>query len=98
MTDCDRIDCTNAGTHHPVLLALPEGRPDYAGPPAEFTLGILACPEHQAGTTAADFISDEGWALIVAATEAVHKGRPERSTVGLVWRRPMPGTFPPRPT
>lgn len=93
MTRCAHPDCPNEGTRHPTLLVMPTGHPDYAGEPARLTLGILVCPAHQEGTTAADFIVDEGWAQIERVFAVAHKAPPDRATVGLVWTLPDAGVF-----
>lgn len=88
MTACAHRDCPNAGTHHPVILAMPADRPDYAGPPAELILGMVVCPAHQMGVTASDFVTDEGWTQIVHAFGLGHRALPDRATLGLAWKRP----------
>lgn len=88
MSGCARQGCAEEGTHHPVLLAMPANRPDYAGPPLELVIGILVCPTHQAGAVAADFVTDEGWAMIVGATTTVGRAEPDRASLGLVWKLP----------
>lgn len=76
------------GTHHPVILARPAGQPHYAGQPLELVLGILVCREHQADVSAEDFVTDEGWAMIVSAVTAVGRAEPDRASLGLAWRLP----------
>ena len=83
---CSRVGCKSEGTHHPALLLRPKGYPD--APPAEVILGILVCREHQESTTAADLITDEGWAQIEHGFGAVGRVLPDRATVGLAWKRP----------
>lgn len=90
---CGHIDCPNEGTRHPTLLVSPADHPNYTGEPARITLGILVCDSHQGGTTAADFIVDEGWAQLEASFAAMHKARPDRATVGLAWTLPEVGGF-----
>jgi hypothetical protein len=96
VTACAHLDCPNTGTHHPVLLLRPLG---YTGAPAEAVLGILVCPAHQEGKTAADFIVDEGWAQLQAVARAAGKAEADRASTGLVWKRPegFQGVFRERP-
>lgn len=82
---CGRKDCQNEGTAHPVLLLTFSG---YSGPPMEAMLGLLVCDQHQAETSAADLISDEGWAQITEAITAAKKVLPERSLTKLRWEPP----------
>lgn len=95
VVSCAHTDCPNAGTRRPTLLVSPADHPNYTGEPARLTLGIFVCDIHQEGTTAADFIVDEGWAQIEAAFALAHKARPNRDTVGLAWTRPdvVPDTW-----
>lgn len=91
---CARKDCAEEGTHHPVLLLRPLAMPEYTGPPAEMILGVLVCGPHQADTKVEDLVADDGWDQIIHVFEAVHRAEPDRSNIGIVWKRPGLSGFP----
>lgn len=84
---CNRIDCTNEGTAHPVLELRPRG---YTGQPANAVLGIRICDEHQPTLSAQDFITDEGWQVLVETARALGKATPDRASTTLHWEAETP--------
>lgn len=63
-------------------------------------LSMVVCPAHQAGMTASDLVTDEGWTQIVHAFSLDHRALPDRATLGLAWKRPevVPHAFEPTHT
>lgn len=95
MTNCDRTGCENPGTHHPVLLILPEGQLDRR--PMEFALGLKVCRVHQETTTVADLIHPEdGYTYLDQIVQTMFGAKVDRESVGVVWRAVGSLPFPPR--